>query len=202
MGQASGVFAITTATPIRQKKPKSVSAHCRAISSFVPGSGRSEAGRRSAARGRWWGCAAISQAPLLAQALHDVVINGLGVGVEVHGISCGQRKSPRAFAAGLNKEPVTFRVCLGNGSERDGGGEAPDPAEKLDGAASFCPMRVRQKKCALGLIKGCCAIWRDHCRHDAKRRVRDCRQPRPIPVLPYLLEQSRQIAPATFPGCS
>ena len=44
--------------------------------------------------------------------------------------------------------------------------------------------------------KSCCAIWRDHCRHDAKRRVRDCRQPRRIPELPYLLEQSRQIAAA------
>jgi len=35
-----------------------------------------------------------------------------------------------------------------------------------------------------------------------KRRAPDRRQPRPIPELPYLLEQSRQIAPATFPGCS
>ena len=44
--------------------------------------------------------------------------------------------------------------------------------------------------------KRCCAIWRDYCRHGAKRRVLNCRQPRRIPELPYLLEQSRQIAAA------
>lgn len=27
----------------------------------------------------------------------------------MHGVSCGQRNSPRAFAAGLDKEPVPFR---------------------------------------------------------------------------------------------
>jgi len=42
----------------------------------------------------------------------------------------------------------------------------PRPGEKGDDAAFRCPMRVRQQKCALGLIKSCCAIWRDHCRHD------------------------------------
>lgn len=42
--------------------------------------------------------------------------------------------------------------------------------------------------------KRCCAIWHDHCRHDAKRRVRNCRQPRPIPELPSLLEWSRRMA--------
>jgi len=166
MGQASGVLAITTAAPIRQKKPKRVSAHCRAISSFVPGPGRAGAGPPSAARGRWWGCAAISQASLLAQALHDVVINGLVVGVGVHEVSCGKRKSPRAFAAGLDKEPVTFRVCLGNGSEREEIG--PRPGKKGDGTAFCCPMRGGQQNCAPGFIKSCCAIWRDHCRHDAQ----------------------------------
>lgn len=36
-GHASGVSAITTAAPTRQKKPNRVSAHWRAISSFVVG---------------------------------------------------------------------------------------------------------------------------------------------------------------------
>ena len=84
--------------------PTATSAHCRAVSSFVAG----------LARRAGCGCAATSQASFFAQALHEVVVNGLVVVGEVHEISCGQRKSPRAFAAGLNKEPVTFRVCLGN----------------------------------------------------------------------------------------
>ena len=72
------------------------SAHCRAVSSFVAG----------LARWAWCGCAAISQASFFAQALHEVVVNGLLAGGEVHEISCGQRQSPRAVAAGLNKVPV------------------------------------------------------------------------------------------------
>ena len=71
----------------------------------------------------------------------------------MHGVSCGQRKSPRAVAAGLNKEPVPFRGVPGEVIEREGG-DFPDPAEKGDDAAFFCPMRVKQKKCALRLIKG------------------------------------------------
>ena len=100
-----------------------------------------------------FGCTAISQASFFAQALHEVFINRLLLGGEVHEISCGQRKSPRAIAAGLNKEPVPFRGVPGEVIEREGGG-FPDPAEKGDDAAFFCPMRVKQKKCALRLIKG------------------------------------------------
>ena len=36
-----------------------------------------------------------------------------------------KKESPRAVAAGLNKEPVTFRVVSGKGSE--GGGANPRP---------------------------------------------------------------------------
>ena len=36
-GHASGVSAITTAAPTRQKRPKPVRAHCAASSSFVVG---------------------------------------------------------------------------------------------------------------------------------------------------------------------
>ena len=35
MGPASGVSAITTAAPTRQKRPKPVSAHCAASSCFL-----------------------------------------------------------------------------------------------------------------------------------------------------------------------
>ena len=44
----------------------------------------------------------------------------------MHGVSCGQRKSPRAVAAGLNKEPVTFRGAPGEEGEREGE-EKPRP---------------------------------------------------------------------------
>ena len=37
MGHASGVMAMTTAAPTRQKRPKPVSVHCAAISSFGVG---------------------------------------------------------------------------------------------------------------------------------------------------------------------
>ena len=53
----------------------------------------------------------------------------------------------------MNKEPVPFRGVPGEVIKREGG-DFPDPAEKGDGTAFFCPMRVKQKKCALRLIKG------------------------------------------------
>jgi hypothetical protein len=48
-----------------------------------------------------------------------------------HSVPCtsalDEKESPRAVAAGLNKEPVTFRVMPGERSEREGG-EIPGPA--------------------------------------------------------------------------
>ena len=64
----------------------------------------------------------------------------------------GKEKSPRTVAAGLNKEPVPFRGAPGEVIEREEISQAR--LKKVDGAAFFCPMRVRQKKCALRLIKG------------------------------------------------
>lgn len=93
-GQASGVVAMTTATPMRQKIPRRVRLHCAAVSSLAPRPGRSRAGLRGAARARRWGCVAISQAPLLAQALHEVFINGLRNGAVQHGISLWREAGP------------------------------------------------------------------------------------------------------------
>ena len=52
----------------------------------------------------------------------------------------------------MNKEPVPFRGAPGEVIEREEISQAR--LKKVDGAAFFCPMRVRQKKCALRLIKG------------------------------------------------
>lgn len=71
-------------------------------SSVVPGAARSGAGRLGAACGPECERAAISQAFLPAQALHEVVIKGLLVSDGVHEISCVPRKSPRAIATGFS----------------------------------------------------------------------------------------------------
>ena len=112
-GQACGVVAMTTATPMRQKIPRSARLHCAAVSSLVPRLGLSRAGMRGAARAGRWGCVAISQAPLLAQALHEVFINGLRNGAVQHGISFwreagplngrGRIKKASALASGRNQ---------------------------------------------------------------------------------------------------
>lgn len=93
-GQACGVVAMTTATPMRQKIPRRARLHCAAVSSLVPRLGLSRAGLRGAARAGRWGCVAISQAPLLAQALHEVFINGLRNGAVQHGVSFWREAGP------------------------------------------------------------------------------------------------------------
>ena len=88
------MVAMTTATPMRQKMPSKVRPHCAAISSFVPGPGLARVGRRAAAPVQWWGCVAITQASLLAQALHEVFINGLRDGAVQHEISLRREAGP------------------------------------------------------------------------------------------------------------
>ena len=73
-GQASGVRAMITAAPTRQKRPTPVRVHCAAISSFVV-----------------W------------------AVEG-GEGMES---PAGKEKARERVAAGLKKEPVTFRVMPG-----------------------------------------------------------------------------------------
>ena len=85
---------MTMTAPTRQKMPSKVRPHCAAISSFVPGPGLARAGRRAAAPVQRWGCVAISQASLLAQALHEVFINWLRNGVVQHEISLRREAGP------------------------------------------------------------------------------------------------------------
>ncbi|KOC19095.1 hypothetical protein GL58_20480 [Comamonas testosteroni] len=61
-------------------------------------------------------------------AASSSIVVWAGDGVECMGVSCGQRKSPRAVAAGLNKEPVTFRGAPGEEGEREGE-EKPRPGD-------------------------------------------------------------------------
>lgn len=76
MGHSSGLRAVITATPIKQKIPKTVNAHCVAIRSLVPGLGR-PAGLPERLLGAVRGCAAISQNLSSAQALRRIVFNGV-----------------------------------------------------------------------------------------------------------------------------
>ena len=118
-GQALGVGPRSrAAAPVRQKKPIAMSALCVATRSRAPR----------------FGCTAISQASFFAQALHEVFINRLLLGGEVHEISCGQRKSPRAIAAGLNKEPMPFWGMPGEAIV--GGRRCPRLGKKLDSEAN------------------------------------------------------------------
>ena len=84
--------------PMRLKTPRSARLHCAAIKSFAPGRGRSRAGLPEAAPVRPWGDVAISQASLLAQALHKIFINGLSHGAVQHEISFGRSKEACALA--------------------------------------------------------------------------------------------------------
>lgn len=56
--------------------------------------------------------------------------------LRVNAVSVGQRKSPRAIAAGLNKEPMTFRVMPGEEGEREGGDKSQARLKRVDGAAA------------------------------------------------------------------
>ena len=68
----------------------------------------------------------------------------------------------------------------------------PGPAKQVRDA-NFAQRESRNQYLG-GVTNELFAIWRDHCRHDAKRRVLNCQRPRPIPELPYLLEWSRRMA--------
>ena len=93
--------------PMRLKTPRSARLHCAAIKSLVPGRGRSTAGPPEAAPVRLWGDEAISQASLLAQALHEVFINGLRNSAVQHEISLRREASP-LDGRGANKKGQCF----------------------------------------------------------------------------------------------
>lgn len=93
-GQASGVLAMTATAPNRPHRPSSTSPHCTAFRSFAPGQERARAGPPAAARVRRWRCVAISQASLLAQAPHEVFINGGRDGAVRHEISFRREAGP------------------------------------------------------------------------------------------------------------
>ena len=94
------------AAPIRQKNP--IRLHCP-----VKGD-RPRCFEQGAALARGRVIAAISQASMHSPAPHEDLIDRLLIGMGDE-ILRGQRKSPQQTPAGSNKEPVTFRVCLGNG---------------------------------------------------------------------------------------
>lgn len=64
----------------------------------------------------------------------------------MHGVSFGQRKSPQQTLAGLDKEPVTFRVTPGE-EGLEGGGKSQARLKRVDDAAGR-QMRVQLDKCA------------------------------------------------------
>ena len=77
---------------------------------------------------------------------------GRALGISLIDIQCCAHalvmteESPRAVAAGLDKEPVTFGSCLGRGQKgREERG--PGPAEQVDGV-EFCLMLSR---CSIGV---------------------------------------------------
>ena len=129
-------------------------------------------------------------------ARRAAALEGIAAGVDCTQAPVGKQKARERFAAGANKKPVTYLVMPGQVEEVKG---VCDPRP---GKNRYVTQILPKESHGINMYVGSQTIWRDHCRHDAKRRVRDCRQLRPIPELPYLLEQSRQIAPATFPGWS
>lgn len=87
-------------------------------------------------------------------------------------VSVRQRKSPRAIAAGLNKEPVTFRVCLRK-VQRGREEISLRPGVKGRWCSGFDCRRGADSQMRTWVNKRCCTIWSDHFCHRRGYRAED-----------------------------